>query len=310
MKNSKKTFLKLLIFIGAISLFILIFNYVLMDNYYKSYIDNINNINVKIKNSKYYFVGSSRVQSSINPENVEKIFTKGKIANLGMSSSLFISNCILTSSIINSNKGVYFIELSPDFIEFSKGLILFTEERSITLLKELDDLFQNENRYNAILYKLKLLKKYYSNQFSIQGKLKHLFIESKDTIVGYKVHKKISKINTVSSFLTYDEIYNNKTELRSISYNNYINYLMKLGKKHDSKIIFFLPVTSKTPEEKKIIISVFNSLHDSLKISFSKEFLKKISKSDYLYDRNHLNSEGARVYSKWLGEYLVSMFSD
>ena len=306
-----KSILKLICLSAIIILLTLIVNKVTADNYRKLYIKNINEKVESLKDSSYFFIGSSRVQKSINAQEVNKVFKNRNIVNLGITASTFISNCLLAESIMKKNSGVFFIELSPTIFKLSEGLVLFSKEMEIDLLKGANQLFHKEKTYSRYVHMLKIYGSYLFIKYSYQRKIRSLFRTNEMILVGFDPNDKTQKTHSISSFLTYNELVDAKNkQVKLDSYKNYINYLTDLSVQHKSKIVFFLPLTYKSVGERNIVIPLYQSLPDSLKVVYSEKFLNEITNTDYLNDINHLNTKGAKVYSQWLGEYLNANYSD
>lgn len=307
----KKSILKLFSLGCIITFFILIINYVSKDTYKKSYIENIIDLKKRMKDSSYFFIGSSRVKRSIDPKEVKKIFKNRGIINLGINSSVFISNCLLTESIMKIHNGVFFIELSPALFKLSNGIVMLSNEINIDIENSAKQLFQKESSYDGYLHLLKIYKNKLSSELAYEldykRKIRSLFFDDTEfrELPGFISIEVANNINSISSFLTYNELVTlKKTKVNLDNYKIYINHLMDLSVKYKSKIVFFLPLTYKKKEERDIVIPLYQMLPDSMKIKYSEKFLNEITNSDYLQDIIHLNSNGAKVYSQWLGKYL------
>ncbi|WP_438422584.1 hypothetical protein [Aquimarina macrocephali] len=308
--KTKKSITKLFI-LGAIVLFIILLfkknSLDIDDDCFASIANDIANN----KETSYYFIGSSRVQNSINPEILEEHFGNKNVSNIGISGSTFLSNCILADFLLKEKTSkVLFIELSPIKQELPNGFIEFSKEANIDILETIDELTKNESFRKRLLFKLHILNYLYSKKISVKKDVKRILSQNdnKEREIGFISLNK-NNFNSISPFITYEEINSPSIKNKNLTtYQNYINYLLELSSKKNSKIIFFLPLTYKNEKEKNIVIPLYHSLSDSLKIKYSKRFLNSIVNSKYLSDENHLNSLGAEKYTNLLSPLIESYF--
>ncbi|TSE08637.1 hypothetical protein [Aquimarina algiphila] len=312
--KTKKTFIKLIIF-GAI----LFFTILLIkktsppdtDNYFVSIADEISNS----KEGSYYFIGSSRVQKSINPELLKVHFDNENIYNMGISASTFLSNCALAEFlIINKKPKVLFIELSPILPELPEGLLKFSDEVDFDVFRSINSLNKHESIHQKILINLNQLNNYTFSKISLKDDLKKILglkdQQSNKRAMGF-VSLKGNSFNSTSKFITYREINSfQRKSNKSNSHENYINHLLELGIKKNTKIVFFLPITYQREKEKSITVPIFNMLSDSLKIKYSEKFIAEITKAKYLSDSNHFNNIGAEKYTELLYPLIESYFTN
>ncbi|WP_109852046.1 hypothetical protein [Aquimarina sp. AU58] len=279
-------------------------------NYFASIANEISNI----KGISYHFIGSSRVQQSINPKILKEHFGNRNINNLGINGSTFLSNCILADFLMKEKTSkVLFIELSPLKQELPSGFIKFSKEANINILKTIDKLAKNESFRKRLLLKLNILNYLFFKKISVKEDVRRMLSQNDDDKGNIKemgfISLNESNFNSTSPFISYEEINSPSTKNKNLtSYQNYINYLLELSSENNSKIIFFLPITYRNEKEKNIVIPLYHSLPDSLKIKYSKSFLDSMVNSKYLSDENHLNSLGAKKYTNLLSHLIESSF--
>ncbi|MDY8137649.1 hypothetical protein [Aquimarina sp. 2201CG5-10] len=309
----KKTIVKLIVY-GTI----LLSTTFLFKNIAKEKTGNFSNIanNLSnVDNTSYYFVGSSRVQKSINPEILRKNFNNKNIHNVGISGSTFLSNCILAEYLIKKQKSsTIFIELSPVIPKLATGLIKFSDEVNLDLLKSFNQFNKYENVRKKLFNTLNVLNHYSFSKLTVKENIKEVLgqpnLNDEKRLMGF-VSVNENNFNSTTPFITYKEINSSFKQNEELNtHKNYINHLLKLGKQYNSKVVFFLPVTYRNQKEKNIVIPLFQELPDSLKIKYSEKFIKTITDSKYLSDNNHLNNIGAKKYSQLLGPLLGTYFEN
>ncbi|WP_109300416.1 hypothetical protein [Aquimarina sp. AU474] len=309
----KKTILKLITF-GAIIFFVgLFFRSISPKKTETQFSTIVKNMNNKEKPS-YYFIGSSRVQKSINPAILREKFHNQNIYNLGISGSTFLSNSILTDFLIqNHTPKVIFVELSPIIQELSTGLIQFADEAELDIFKSIHELNKKENVLKKTRIGINTLNSYVFAKNPLKKDIKRILgvhhQKRNKKIVGF-VPLDQNNFESTTPFITFNEINSLSIKNKDLSsYHNYINYLLELSSKHNTKLIFFLPITYKNNKEKNIVIPLYNSLPDSIKIKYSKKFIKNITNTKYLYDNNHLNNKGAEKYTYLLCSLIENYFT-
>lgn len=310
--KAKKTIIKLITF-GSLLFLITLFVKKIApksNNYFATIANDI----LSVRDTSYYFLGSSRVQRMINPQILQEHFNNKNIYNTGISSSTFLSNCILADYLIrNQTPKVLFIELSPITPELPNGLIKFSNEVNLDIIKSINSLNKHQNIRQKILLNLNSLNSYFFFKTSLKEYIKNILDqnskESKIRLMGY-ISLNENNFYSTSPFITYKEINRSSRKNKNISsYQQYINHLLKLGNQYNSKIIFFLPVTYKKEKEKDIVIPLYNSLPDSIKIEYSKDFFESITHSKYLLNSNHFNSLGSEQYTKLLCPLIERYFN-
>jgi hypothetical protein len=291
-----KSILKLSLIIGIISLIIFICNNINpQSNNTKNIVFNENDITI-------LFIGSSRIKRSVNPEIIEKQ-TNRKTYNLGINEATFNQNIILAKYFTQQKgKKIIVIELSPsikkipvtfikasnvihpDIINFQKIIALYSETDLVTTINNLNN--------------------YLFTKLSIQESIKQITKSKKEELIGY-VAEEANNYDNTDSFISFED-YSIKNKKNLEDYITKINYLLDLAKKNNTQIKFILPLTFNQETEKAIVFSLFNYIKDENKIKYSKDFLNQINKKEHLFDKNHLNSKGAKIYSNLISEHLIN----
>lgn len=304
----KKTLIKLIAFGIIIFFLILILKKVSPIEYSSDITDEIS----RIKDSSFLFIGSSRVQKSINPKILREHFQNKNIYNLGVSGSTFLSNCIFADFLMKkSAPKILFIELSPIIPDLPSEFIDFSSKENIHLLCSIEKLTKKESFRKRLILKLDIINHYFFKKILLKENLKKILrfnVNNKEKLAGF-VSSAENNYNSITPFLRYKELNSYKTNNDLSSYHNYINHLFKSGNQHNTKIVFFLPITYNKKAEKDIVIPIYNSLPDSSKIKYSKEFISSIINPAFLSDSNHLNGLGAEKYTTMLLPYLENYFT-
>jgi len=262
----------------------------------------------------YFFIGSSRVQQSIDPQIINKYYTNCNVLNLGISGGTLLSNCVIADLIIR-RKGykILFIELSPFLDELPTSLFNLSSETGFNPVASSFKLTMDQSFPDRSKLMLNIINQRIHNSITITEEVKKIF--------GYELNKDNEKwigfnpsdrndFHALSSFLKHEEIYNESYYPAELSrYKQIIDRLTDEAKNHHSKIVFFLPINYTKQTEKNIVIPLYNSLPPSMKLEFSDTFIRQISKAEYLMDRNHLNSKGATAYSRLLILELENYFN-
>ncbi len=271
--------------------------------------DNLDILNaiqtIKSTNTpSFYFIGSSRVQRSINPQIITTHFKNTSVQNLGISGATFLCNAIIADYIIrNQSPKVVFIELSPILSSFPKPFIEFIDAVNIDISSVISTFPKKESFRKQVEFRMELLNQYLFNTILVKEDIKKIIAydslrKNNATTIGFTTSKE-NKFHNTSSFITFSEIIT-PLDKKLNDYQNYINHLVTLGAKKRTKVIFFLPVTYRKEKEKETVISMYQKLPDSLKIMYSKEFINDITNAKYLLDKNHFNTKGATAYTNLL----------
>lgn len=247
-----------------------------------------------------YFVGSSRVQRGLNPEQINQ--NEDRIYNVGISGSTFFNNVMLAEHLINNAKPKeLFIELSPIIYTFSEaqnsmGVRPSSAFRYLLIynsihLKETIDIAEMILFYNLSvkenIKRVLISKKIVSSQNSIYH-------------IGY-VNGEDNNYFHNDSFLQLKNL-ETKYNVDISEYSYFISNLTQLADKHNVKIRFFLPLTFKRQAEREIVSTVYQSLPSGMKVKYSKAFIDKISHSENLVDKNHFNNKGAEIMTDYFGK--------
>jgi hypothetical protein len=233
---------------------------------------------------KTYFIGSSRVQRGIDPKILNDHSNETKIYNLGISGSTFLHNLILAEHMIEKYKAAeLFIELSP---------IQFKINDTHTMLGIVDffSIIKNANVNNFF----ETMESYLFQKFSLRNSIKQIILpNNNESAFGY-VFASQNSYDKTDSFLKIEDLgFNSNYDITS--YSKLISELNKVAFKNHTKIRYFLPLTFKREEERKIVTAVFNSLASEQKVFYTNEFLESIRNSDNLFDKNHFNDRGAKI---------------
>lgn len=260
-------------------------------------------IDFENKSSKIYFIGTSRVQRSVNTSQLQKALQMKGVYNLGLSSSSFLFNYLLAKKLIEISppKSTIFIELCgsqptpPVSYEY-----FFSETDCINLLKLYFTLNGNIEKIDVIIFHFLSLKKSIKTLFESNLSLK--------SEIGYISDSRIFK-GSNKAVITLQEVVNVNTQLNAVQhkYLGIIEELINEGKRKDINIVFFVPTTFKNKKEETFALPIFNKILPENRWFYTPLFLSEIKKTSYLSNENHLNKYGAKIYTEELIKKIKTM---
>ena len=277
----------------------------------KEAITDINALN-RQKDTSIFFIGSSRVQYSLDPQIIQAYYSGFNTYNLGMSHSNFLGNCILADYIMQTvGHKILLIELSPLYEELPEGLFLLLSMAKINQTQKAIQLAGNysSKHFNIILNNLN--QKLSFSIFLNRGIKNIFFFNTEKTtakLIGFNSVDKKTSYST-ASFLKISDINVVISSFVNLSeYKKIIDYLNTSAKKLNTQIIFFLPLTYQKQVEKEIVIPLYHSLPPHMKLEYTDDFIQSLTNSQYLLDKIHFNSAGAKIYSQLMIPLLKKKF--
>ncbi len=299
-----RAFAKIFLFLLIIVSLILMVKKSVQENY--SVQGQVNsNQNETLKTTSLYFIGSSRVDMSIDKTIMDSAFTEHNFFKLGITGSTFLGNSIIAEKIIKTTgHKIICMELSALLNELPESVIQSSGSRTQALKAALR-ITQEQSIAEKSMMLMDILNQQFFSAASIKGDIIKLFAKMQNVKVEqerkeFDPHKK-NNLKDNSSFLKYTDLSQSIVRADNlIKYKQIIEYLNRLAERHHAELIFFLPLTYNKQSERDIVLSVFNQLPASMKLGYTNHFLQEISKPEYLYDKNHLNKEGAITNSRLL----------
>lgn len=256
----------------------------------------------------FYFIGTSRVQQSIDPEILKVAVPHNNFINLGISNNSFLYSCKVASNLMKERPGkkVIFIELT--------GLALPPSDSYYLLLHTTDvvDVIQQHLSIQCTTEDVSGLLFY---MFNIHSDLKKVVYASMDIYsepeIGLMKNNRdyagsMEGLLTPQSFAIKPRIDSTIPD----AYLDIIDQLRKEAEETESEVQFILPLTIVNASEFDVDMSVFTQLPDDLKWSYSEEFLHDIKNQQYLSDEHHLSYRGAVRYSQELSKFIGTRFND
>ncbi|MDM1546567.1 hypothetical protein HX096_01670 [Empedobacter falsenii] len=257
----------------------------------------------KIKNDEVLFFGSSRSLVHINPKIVKKEINVDSY-NFGYNGQRLplikyrIDNCLKKDSIKN-------IVLILDDFSFQDDYIFKVDHLSPLLLynKELYDIQGNVGYYSLIDVYVPLIRYLKNNEdFNWLHEVYKVYAYSKVReyrIRGYRKNDVRFKESTHSKSKTIIEVNNNVFKK--------LDDLVNLSKKDDFNLIFvtsptYIDELNRYSNHKEIINKISNFSKDNNIIFFDYSEMKGFNNKKYFADSNHLNSQGADIFTKKLVE--------
>jgi hypothetical protein len=263
--------------------------------------------------TSFFFVGSSRVQRSIDPKIINAHYDGFRTVNLGISSGNFLSSCVMANFILRQRgHKVVFIELAPLLDELPDGLFKVSSETGLSPFRSVLDLTGNHSFSERSMLIVNIINHHLYNSITVREEVREIFgykMDDSDQLIGFQSSDK-NDAHDISSFLTWQEINTNRSNAIDLTkYKTMIGHLENLAKSNNSRIVFFLPVTYNKQIEKSIAISLYQVLPYTMKLEFSAHFLEQMARKEFLMDGNHLNAQGATAYSRLLIP-LLEKYSD
>lgn len=258
-----------------------------------NYENNLSN-KLNFKPNGVYFIGSSRISRSVDVNDLHKKNSASNFYNLGIPQATFYHNILLSEQIIKVNKPkIIFIELSSIIYENREELKLLGVMPNSNL-KHIDasNLFEVSQCYLYDILSFKLV----FNQIISPNKL----IQN----IGF-VPKQGNFCYSTQSFLKPNDL-KKISNINIDNYLKYIKYLTKIAATNNVKIKFVLPLTFNRNVEKNTVCKVYEQLEENLKLPYSTEFLQQMNNSKLLNDKNHLNTDGAKIFTEYIHNFLNS----
>lgn len=260
------------------------------------------------KDSSIFFVGSSRVMAGVDPHVIES-GTGRNTQNLAVAGSTFLASCIMADYLLDKDGSkTIFLELSPIRYELPKGLISFANGADF-------DVIQSSFQFASdatIMDKTNMISQIGIQKISILEESKWLLRDlyyplknqesRKSFLLGYHP---ISRNNhqSIDPFLKLEDF--NIQGSTSPFYDHYLNILNLKARRTNSKVVCMLPITYRLEAEKNLTIPYFMSLSAGSKLVYPESLLSQITNPKYLRDINHLNTLGAKTYSRLLSSEII-----
>lgn len=250
--------------------------------------------------TKAIFIGSSKIQASINPVLLKQQLPQYNFYNLGLSGSSVLYNCHLAERLIPTvpSGSLVFVELSDFRLSPSGYFYHFNTQK---------DLYEITKKRIALSIGFNELESIFFSFINIRPQLKASMSSDKAFLkeVGFTKWK-TTYTGKENTFINSTDVLNTDKSLSTLQ-NKYLlilNELIAEGKKKNVKIVFILPLNIKGTEKKKELLPIFHAIPVSNKWIYSSNLLRTISFKKYLGDIIHLNETGAKLYSAELAREI------
>lgn len=261
-----------------------------------------------------YFLGSSRTQYSTNPHIVAAISGCDKTYNLGLSSGTFLSHGIMAEFVMHRpGYKILVIELSSYLANLQESVFQFAKQTGFDPIQAAHRITATQPILNQLDLEANLLNNRVRGFFDLREDVKMLVgyrVPANDSWIGFQTSpNERPRVN--SSVIGWSEIHAKQSHAIDLRpYREIIDYLERVASTNHSKLIFLLPLNYRTRAEKEVVVSLFQSLPDSNRLHYDKEFLDHMANSDFQADLIHLNERGAVVYSNFIGKKLRERIAD
>lgn len=261
-------------------------------------------------NSKsIFFLGSSRIQRSVNSKLIQDSLTTWRVYNMGLLGNTLAQNLYLAQFIKNlpGNK-VVFVELTSYLVNYPESF-----ESALEYL-ELPDF---PNSYYKFLGKPIPSSKNYGFLDDFEAVFWNTMIQNQNVIkriafrdeyngyneIGYSPTNR-NDVVSKESFLNQENLH--VFALSKLDMNAYsrVNQALKMQEQNEFKVVFLLPITSNNKDDFEIKIPIFNKIPKESKWEYTGQFLQEMANPRYLENKNHMNSQGAMIYSQGLVKYI------
>jgi hypothetical protein len=249
-----------------------------------------------------YFIGSSRVRSGLDPEVIRSCEDRGGAFCLGINNSTFSHNLELVRYLASTRGSkAFFIEISPAKRDLPVSVVSAQRLIGTDILR----LALSASEGAGMQERLEIWEGYLSYYFSTLN-LRELIQPgakpdvSSELRYDYTLENKYRQLNT---FLRWRDL----GASPGIDVNWYLRKISELDSiagKNKADIRFFLPLTFKTEAERVMSVSLYQALPESLKVPYNEAFVQAVANPDFLYDANHLNHQGARLWSNFFCGYM------
>ncbi|RYY58944.1 MAG: hypothetical protein EOO05_14825 [Chitinophagaceae bacterium] len=258
----------------------------------------------------WYFIGSSRVQMSVDTSLLASGLHKQGIHNLGVSGATFLTNCFVAAELMKSHlPKILFIELSAMLTEMPVDIFEQRPSIEADMYRTARRFYKNRNLRDQLLLSGEFANHFFSARIFYYDQLRNAVLHNAPgrhpdygfiawPENGYSSDKSILRWPELSSYMNPQAVE---------EYRFYFQELQKMAAGTNTRIIFFMPVTFGSEMERRLVIPVYNSLPLQDRIELTPELVQNITDKKYLMNANHFNEGGARVYSNWLVTALGKM---
>ncbi len=258
-------------------------------------------------NSKtIFYVGSSRVMLGVNTFLLNDSLKYWNSINIGISGSSLAQNLYLADYFrkMPGNK-IVFVELSRFHKKYP--LSFNSATKAIGLANFPNSYFDFVEQKTDIFFKINNLENEFLDWVNFnQNELKQLLSTddiSKNQTIGFVPHN-VNSYHKLESFITKENLVFNFNKLYDSISIDKLYSLLKNQKRGEFKVIFFLPVTTLDKSELKYSVPLYHLIPKDSKWEYDSSFLRSVSRSEHLMDKNHLNLRGSIIYSQGLVKYI------
>ncbi|CAM4196792.1 hypothetical protein EWU23_04935 [Cytophagaceae bacterium 50C-KIRBA] len=263
----------------------------------------------KDTSNSMFFLGSSRIQRSVNPQVLAQALPNWRMYNLGLignslAQNLFIAEYLKT---LPGNK-VVFIELTSFIPNFPDSFKQAGEQLKIPHFPSAYFSFvgKEEHQNKDITYLENMEVQFWERLIQCQNLLKSVIYQNDFNgyeEIGFSSTNRHDVFSTNSFLTTEDLHYLAHGPVDKIMHDR-VNQALKKQVPQAFKIVFLLPVTSPEKLDFKRKIPTFNKIAGDSKWVYDEQFLREMANSANLENRNHMNSRGAYIYSQGLIKYI------
>ncbi|RYY53739.1 MAG: hypothetical protein EOO09_16920 [Chitinophagaceae bacterium] len=258
----------------------------------------------------WYFIGSSRVQLSVDTAVIQRETGKTNVHNVGLSGSTFMTNCFVAMEMMKSDQPkVLFIELSAMLADMPVDKFRRSDSLDAAMYRTAKLFYRDRGLQDNLLLRAEFFNRAISERLFYYDQLRTAFSAGNPGMrlnYGYVATPGpgIESDKSILRWAEFDE-FHNPPAVRE--YNSYFNRLYKAAAASNTRIVFFMPLTFGSDMERNLVIPVYNSLPETARISVTRALVDSLGDRKYLASANHFNAAGAAIYSRWLGNELVRM---
>lgn len=249
------------------------------------------------------FLGSSRTQAAINPLATGQSDSDFKILNLGMRSCTSLPNSILASHLLDEMKpDVIIMEFTPMESSIPSETHQFMDALQINWANSVWNQMSSYSVRERANTLMDLVNSRVFEALSLKNSLKAALGISADTsrpVIGFTPSGK-RLTNMPAHFL---DATNLDTKVSEYTASQHLQSLMELAERAERNGVtlrYVLPTTFERASEKELALDLFSQLPNRVRFDYDDEFLSSINDHSLFRDGNHLNSNGAQIYTKWM----------
>ncbi|HSR37451.1 MAG TPA: hypothetical protein VLL95_00950 [Phnomibacter sp.] len=246
-----------------------------------------------------YFIGSSRVGNGIDAPFLQT--TLGKPVHiLSFAGGTFLANSILANHLLQQpGHKIILVELSSVTPNITAEFLTMLRVNRVSIAEHLWQLLKQDNGWEYRHFYLTLLNDVMLQHFNLNTDMKWIVGTKQPVLSRFKALQG-NKVLSASSFLQPQQMQNVETPPSpgAAHLMQLVRMIQSTAAGQHKQVLFFSPLNFRSSGERPMVANVWQRLPETERIGYSDDWLKAVSRPEYLHDEIHLNVHGARVFSK------------